>query len=61
MILIFMAVFFVLPNPKLYQGRKRKAPLSDRAQKLIERLGETAKLPFPIHAHICSGMLLDTL
>jgi integrase len=32
---------------------ERKAPLSvDGAQKLIERLGETAKLPFPIHAHM---------
>jgi site-specific recombinase XerD len=29
------------------------APLSiDGAQKLIERLGEAAKLPFPIHAHM---------
>ena len=24
----------------------------DGAQKLIERLGEAAKLPFPIHAHM---------
>ena len=32
---------------------ERKAPLSvDGAQKLIERLGEAAELPFPIHAHI---------
>ena len=32
---------------------ERKAPLSvDGAQKLIERLGEAAKLPFPIHAHV---------
>jgi integrase len=32
---------------------ERKAPLSvDGAQKLIERLGEAAKLPFPIHAHM---------
>jgi type 1 fimbriae regulatory protein FimB/type 1 fimbriae regulatory protein FimE len=39
---------------------ERKAPLSvDGAQKLIERLGEAAKLPFPIHAHIC-GMLPAT-
>jgi site-specific recombinase XerD len=29
------------------------APLSvDGAQKLIERLGEAAKLPFPIHVHM---------
>ena len=39
---------------------ERKAPLSvDGAQKLIERLGEAAKLPFPIHAHM-RGMLLAT-
>ena len=32
---------------------ERKAPLSvDGAQKLIVRLGESAKLPFPIHAHM---------
>ena len=32
---------------------ERKAPLSvDGAQKLIERLGESAGLPFPIHAHM---------
>jgi type 1 fimbriae regulatory protein FimB/type 1 fimbriae regulatory protein FimE len=32
---------------------ERKAPISvDGAQKLIERLGVTAKLPFPIHAHM---------
>jgi type 1 fimbriae regulatory protein FimE len=32
---------------------ERKAPLSvDGAQKLIERLGAAAKLPFPIHAHM---------
>ena len=32
---------------------ERKAPLSvDGAQKLIERLGEAAELPFPIHAHM---------
>ena len=32
---------------------ERKAPLSiDGAQKLIERLGEAAGLPFPIHAHM---------
>src|SRR5262249_14486085 len=32
---------------------ERKAPLSvDGAQKLIERLGEAAKLPFSIHAHM---------
>jgi type 1 fimbriae regulatory protein FimB/type 1 fimbriae regulatory protein FimE len=32
---------------------ERKAPLSiDGAQKLIERLGEAAMLPFPIHAHM---------
>ena len=32
---------------------ERKAPLSvDGAQKLVERLGEAAKLPFPIHAHM---------
>jgi integrase len=32
---------------------ERRAPLSiDGAQKLIERLGETARLPFPIHAHM---------
>jgi type 1 fimbriae regulatory protein FimB/type 1 fimbriae regulatory protein FimE len=32
---------------------ERKAPLSvDGAQKLIERLGESARLPFPIHAHM---------
>jgi type 1 fimbriae regulatory protein FimB/type 1 fimbriae regulatory protein FimE len=31
---------------------ERKSPLSiDGAQKLIERLGEAAELPFPIHAH----------
>jgi len=39
---------------------ERKAPLSvDGAQKLIERLGEAAELPFPIHAHM-RGMLLAT-
>ena len=32
---------------------ERKAPLSvDGAQKLIERLGEAAELPFPVHAHM---------
>jgi type 1 fimbriae regulatory protein FimB/type 1 fimbriae regulatory protein FimE len=32
---------------------ERKAPLSVAgAQKLIERLGETANMPFPIHAHM---------
>jgi integrase len=32
---------------------ERKAPLSvDGAQKLIERLGQAARLPFPIHAHM---------
>jgi integrase len=32
---------------------ERKAPLSvDGAQKLIERLGIAAELPFPIHAHM---------
>jgi type 1 fimbriae regulatory protein FimB/type 1 fimbriae regulatory protein FimE len=32
---------------------ERKAPLSiDGAQKLIERLGRAAELPFPIHAHM---------
>ena len=32
---------------------ERKAPLSvDGAQKLIERLGVAAELPFPIHAHM---------
>jgi integrase len=32
---------------------ERKAPLSvDGAQKLVERLGEAAGLPFPIHAHM---------
>jgi integrase len=32
---------------------ERKGPLSiDGAQKLIERLGVAAKLPFPIHAHM---------
>jgi type 1 fimbriae regulatory protein FimB/type 1 fimbriae regulatory protein FimE len=32
---------------------ERKSPLSiDGAQKLIERLGVAAKLPFPIHAHM---------
>jgi integrase len=32
---------------------ERKAPLSvDGAQKLIERLGEAAGLPFPIHVHM---------
>jgi integrase len=32
---------------------ERKAPLSiDSAQKLIERLGEAARLPFPIHAPV---------
>jgi integrase len=32
---------------------ERKAPLSiDGAQKLIVRLGESAELPFPIHAHM---------
>jgi integrase len=32
---------------------ERKAPLSvDGAQKLIERLGEPAELPFKIHAHM---------
>ena len=40
---------------------ERKAPLSvDGAQKLIERLGEAAELPFPIHAHICCATLPDT-
>jgi type 1 fimbriae regulatory protein FimB/type 1 fimbriae regulatory protein FimE len=34
---------------------ERKAPLSvDGAQKLIERLGESAELPFPIHAHLAA-------
>jgi integrase len=32
---------------------ERKAPMStDGAQKLNKRLGETAGLPFPIHAHM---------
>jgi integrase len=32
---------------------ERKAPLSiDGVQKLIERLGEAARLPFPIHTHM---------
>jgi type 1 fimbriae regulatory protein FimB/type 1 fimbriae regulatory protein FimE len=32
---------------------ERKAPMSvDGAQKLVERLGEAAGLPFPIHAHM---------
>jgi site-specific recombinase XerD len=32
---------------------ERKAPLSiDGVQKLIERLGEAAGLPFPIHVHM---------
>jgi site-specific recombinase XerD len=32
---------------------ERRAPFSiDGAQKLIERLGEAARLPFPIHAHM---------
>jgi integrase len=32
---------------------ERKAPLSiDGAQKLIKRLGEAARLPLPIHAHM---------
>ena len=32
---------------------ERKAPLSiEGAQKLIERLGEAAGLPFPIHIHM---------
>jgi len=32
---------------------ERKAPLSvNGAQKLIERLGVAAELPFPIHAHM---------
>jgi integrase len=32
---------------------ERKAPMStDGAQKLIERLGVAAELPFPIHAHM---------
>jgi len=32
---------------------ERKAPLPvDGAQKLIERLGVAAKMPFPIHAHM---------
>jgi integrase len=39
---------------------ERKAPLSvDGAQKLIERLGVAAELPFPIHAHMpasCCGL-----
>jgi type 1 fimbriae regulatory protein FimB/type 1 fimbriae regulatory protein FimE len=40
---------------------ERKAPLSvDGAQALIERLGVAAKLPFPIHAHICCAMPLAT-
>jgi integrase len=35
---------------------ERKAPLSvDGAQKLIERLGVAAELPFPIHAHMLRG------
>jgi hypothetical protein len=39
---------------------ERKAPLSvDGAQKLIERLGVAAELPFPIHAHM-RAMLPDT-
>jgi type 1 fimbriae regulatory protein FimB/type 1 fimbriae regulatory protein FimE len=32
---------------------ERKGPMSiDGAQKLIERLGEAAKFPFPIHVHM---------
>jgi hypothetical protein len=42
-----------IPMPISYSCRRRKAPLSvDGAQKLKERLGEAAKLPFPIHAHM---------
>ena len=37
---------------------ERKAPLSvDGAQKLIERLGVAAELPFPIHAQCCATPL----
>jgi integrase len=46
---------------------ERKAPLSiDGAQKLIERIGVAAELPFPIHAHnaapccrVCPGRSRD--
>jgi site-specific recombinase XerD len=39
--------------PKACFLSERKAPLSvDGAQKLIERLGVAAKMPFPIHAHM---------
>jgi integrase len=38
---------------RLLRALRREAPLSvDGAQKLTERLGEAAKLPFPIHAHM---------
>jgi integrase len=41
------------PHAEFVFLSERKAPLSvDGAQKLIERLGEAAKLPFPIHAHM---------
>jgi integrase len=41
------------PHSEFLFLSERKAPLSiDGAQKLIERLGEAAGLPFPIHAHM---------
>jgi type 1 fimbriae regulatory protein FimB/type 1 fimbriae regulatory protein FimE len=41
------------PNSTFLFLSERKAPLSiDGAQKLIERLGETAGFAFPIHAHM---------
>ena len=41
------------PHAEFVFLSERKAPLSvDGAQKLIERLGESAELPFPIHAHM---------
>jgi type 1 fimbriae regulatory protein FimB/type 1 fimbriae regulatory protein FimE len=41
------------PHSEFVFLSERKAPLSiDGAQKLIERLGKAAELPFPIHAHM---------
>jgi site-specific recombinase XerD len=37
----------------LFLSERSKAPLSiDGVQKLIERLGDAARLPFPSHAHM---------
>ncbi len=41
------------PHAEFVFLSERKTPLSvDGAQKVIERLGEAAELPFPIHAHM---------